>query len=145
MHSNIPPRAPYSNPLDLVKQFLKASICGLSQITIKFEPWAAAYVPYTDYGLETDVSYYHQETSLLNKDIESLNARLGIMGKLERVVSADVEECWFWDGGKGGLGALRWKENPDVADGREIVDGLGNLLERSARAWTRDLSIRREL
>jgi hypothetical protein len=116
MHSHLPDQAPYSNPLDLIKQLVKASTCGLSKITIKFEPWVPAYAPYTDYGLETDVSYYSLENNDRSKDIESLNAHLGITGKVERVVPADVEECWVWDGG---LGVLWWRQHPEVGEERE--------------------------
>jgi len=115
MHSHLPDQATYSNPLDLIKQLVKASTCGLSKIAIKFEPWVPAYAPYADYGLETDVSYYIPENSDRSKDIESLNAHLGIRGKLERVVPADVEECWVWDG----LGVLWWREHPEVGEERE--------------------------
>lgn len=117
----------------------------MSQINIKFEPWTAAYAPYTDYGLETDVSYYSQENSVRSKDIQTLNKHLGIAAKLERVVSTDVEECWVWDGGKDGVGTLRWTDHPEVGDEVEVAQGVGSVYERSARAWTRDLSIRREL
>jgi hypothetical protein len=141
-HSQIRDQAS-SYPTDLVKQLLRASTCGLSQISIKFEPWNATYAPYTDYGLETDVSYYTQENSLRSKDIDSLNKHLGVAGKLERVVSLDMNECWVWYGRKDGLEILRWSEHPEVEAG--IVDGIGRMYERSARAWTRDLSIRREL
>jgi hypothetical protein len=134
-HSQIHDQATGSSTADLVKQLLRASTCGLSQISIKFEPWNAAYAPYTDYGLETDVSYYSQENSARSKDIETLNRHLGVTGKLERVVTADVEECWVWDGSKDGLGTLRWKDHPEVDDEVGV----------SARAWTRDLTIRREL
>jgi hypothetical protein len=128
-----------------VKQFLRASKCGISQINIRFEPWTAAYAPYTDYGLETDVSYYNQEISARRKDIEALNRHLSVVGTLWRVVTADVEECWIWDAGKGGVGTLRWMDHPEVNDQAAIEAGKGNVYERSARAWTRDLSIRREL
>jgi hypothetical protein len=134
-----------SSLIDLVKQFLRASICGLSQISIKFEPWNAAYAPYTDYGLETDASYYSQENSARSKDIDALNKHLGVAGKLERVVTADVEECWVWDGGKDGVGTLEWRDHPEVDDEVRVAAGVGSVYERSAKAWTRDLTIRREL
>ena len=133
-----------SSPVNLVKQFLRASKCGVSQINIRFEPWTAAYAPYTDYGLETDASHYNQENSTI-KDIEALNRHLGVVGKLWRVVTADVEERWFWDAGKGGVGTLTWMDHPEVNDQAVAEEGKGNLYERSARAWTRDLAIRREL
>jgi hypothetical protein len=116
MHSHLPHEATYSSLLDLIKQLVKASICWLSKIAIKFEPWVPAYAPYTDYGLETDVSYYSPENSDRSKDIESLNAYLGLREKLERVVPADAEECWVWDGG---LGVLWWREHPEVGEERE--------------------------
>jgi hypothetical protein len=116
----------------------------LSQISIKFEPWNATYAPYTDYGLETDMSYYNQENSTRIKDIDALNKHLGVLGKLERVVLADVEECWVWYGGDG-VGILRWREDPEVNEDAGKAEGGGSIYERSARAWTRDLSIRREL
>ncbi|KAE9379975.1 hypothetical protein N431DRAFT_394414 [Stipitochalara longipes BDJ] len=136
--------SPYASFTDLVKQLLRASSCGLSQISIKFEPWIAAYAPYTDYGLETDVSYYSQENGARSKDIVALNRHLGITGRLERVVPADVVECWVWDGGKDGLRFLRWRDHPEV-DKEVVAEGKVSTYERSARAWTRDLSIRREL
>jgi hypothetical protein len=135
----------YSGPIDLIKQLLRASICGLSQISVKFEPWTAAYAPYTDYGLETDVSYYTQENSTRRKDIETLNKHLDVAAKLERVVSADMEECWVWREGKDGVGTLRWREHPEVDAGAVLEESPGSMYERSARAWIRDLSIRREL
>jgi hypothetical protein len=114
-------------------------------VRIKFEPWTAAYAPYTDYGLETDVSYYTQENSTRSKDIETLNKHLSVAAKLERVVSADVEECWVWDAGKYGIGTLQWRDHPEVDEQARVEEGVRNLYARSARAWTRDLSIRREL
>lgn len=64
---------------------------------------------------------------------------LGIVGRLERVVELSECECWVWDGGVGGL---RWREKVDE---REEEGGVGSVYERSARAWRRDLSIRRDL
>jgi len=90
------------------------------------------------------VSYYSQENAARSKDIMDLNRHLGVIGRLERVVPADVEECWVWDGEKGGLGTLRWRDHPEADEQMEFL-GQGSMYERSARAWTRDLSIRREL
>jgi len=106
----------------------------LSQISIKFEPWTAAYAPYTDYGLETDVSYYTQENSSRRKDIETLNKHLDVAATLERVVPADVEECWVWRARKDGVGSLRWREHPEVDAGAGLEESLGSMYERSARA-----------
>ena len=90
------------------------------------------------------MSYYSEEDSSRSRDIFFLNRYLGVTGRLERVVPADVVECWVWDGGKAGLGILRWRDFPEV-DEVVVTEAQESMYERSSRAWTRDLSIRREL
>jgi hypothetical protein len=127
-------------PFELVKKLVNASDSGIEKISIRWWDW----------GDGNRISGARWEARVRDSDIERIDRCLGVAGRLEEPEepeeSIDLNDggwaMWVW--GRNGGGSLSWRDRQSQADA-ERISAVHSLHERSARAWKRDLTIRREL
>lgn len=124
-------------PFELVKKLVNASESGIERISVRWWEWGDGY----------SIGEAQWEARVRDSDIERIDRCLGVAGRVEGPEeSIDLSDggwvMWVWrrDGG----GSLSWRDRQSQADA-ERISAVHSLHERSARAWKRDLTIRREL